>query len=146
MVWCLDLVASVAAGDVFPHHSAYCRPIEVSRYQFSRFKSSKVVGFRVVMEMTYHLAAECVIHRYVYPPCVGKSFGSDFPFFAPVLACLGRSSGQTIGVPTILQFMSVAIESEVSAALIVSRRSWYCSTVAAKVANRRAISLSYPIL
>jgi len=70
MAWCLDSIAYLASGNVLSYRRINHRPVKISRYQFSSFKGSIVARFGIVMEKTYHVAAQ--MFRYVYPPFVGR--------------------------------------------------------------------------
>jgi len=56
VVRCLDLVAYLASSNVLSYRRIHRRPVEISRYEFSSSKGSKVARFRIVMEKTYHFA------------------------------------------------------------------------------------------
>jgi len=64
VVQCFDLVAYFATGDVLPYRGVLSQTIEVSSHELSSPKSSNMTRFRVVVEKTYQLIAECFWHVY----------------------------------------------------------------------------------
>jgi len=65
MAQCLDSVAYLASGNVLLYCYIHPRPVEISRYEFSRSKGSKVASFGIVMEKNYHFAAGRFWYIYV---------------------------------------------------------------------------------
>jgi hypothetical protein len=82
MARCLDSVAYLTSGNVLSYRRIHRRPVKISRYEFSISKGSKVARFGIVMEKTYHFAAEGF--WYVYPPFVGQGPSDDFPILMRV--------------------------------------------------------------
>ena len=99
-----------------------------------------MTGCRDIQRKTYQFGAERRVRWNEYPPFVGQSSRDDLALLSkssslsagpPGSRGFDRSESPTIGVPTILRFMSVADDSEAWAALVAGQRLSYGSTVLA---------------